>query len=341
MKFLINNYAYPGVIKALAERGHEVLGEHGGPDQFNWWQHLMNEGKSNEEYDQILRSQIEEHRPDVYLCGKGWHFDKMIRPETTEWIHEQVGCTVYWSLDDPDFVPAFRRLGMHRGYDIALTCCGGSIPEYRLMGLESHLFWPAWDQAARDPVFVNEKDRDCDFLIVGTPYTTTRIQRRDVAAAMASIVEIDLKLYGGKEWLRAPSPGGIAGGYPSLRPYYHGYWKQWDTVHRLFASARINFANHLHHEHMYLNDRVPMVLGTGGFLLLDRIPGMEEVFKDEQDVVYYDDLQDLVAKALYYLDRPLLRERIALNGQARIRADHTYERRVEQLLAILRERGLR
>jgi len=339
MRFLLNNYGYEGIIKALVDRGHEVLGQDGTIDSFNWWQYLMNEKKSNEEYDKILRAQIEEHKPDVYLCGKGWHFDKFIKPETTEWIHERVKCSIYWSLDDPDFLPTFKKLRMQRGYDIALTCCGESIPEYRLLGLETHLFWPAWDQVAREEIFVNEEDRSAGFLIVGTPYTVTRIQRRNVAVAIMA-ADIPLTLYGPKEWLKAPVPGGIAGGYPTLEPYYQGYWKRWDTVHHLFASAKINFVNHLHHAHMYLNDRVPMVLGTGGFLLCDRIPGLEQFFHDGEDLVYYDDLEDLLAKTMYYLERPLLRERIALNGQARIRSAHTYERRVEKLLSILCNRGL-
>ena len=331
----MNNYSYPGLVQALADRGHEVLGMTGGPDQFNWWQHLMNERKSNNEYDAILRAQILEHRPDVYVCGKGWHFDKHIRPETTEWIRERVGCTMYWCLDDPDFVPEFKKRKMHRGYQVALTCCGASLPEYELLGLDAHLFWPAWDQVAREPwPEVPEKDKISDFLMVGTPYTTTKPPRRDVARAVTE-AGMDLRIHGPDAWTK-PEFGDHA-----LWRSYHGYWTDWRTVHHLFASARINFSNHLHHAREYLNDRVPMVLGVGGFLIMDRIPGLGSWFKEGEEVVYYDDLEDLLAKAFYYLKRPEERARVGAAAREKVLAEHTYERRADYLLSVLDARGLK
>lgn len=335
MKFHICNYSYPGLVKALADRGHEVLGMTGGPDQFNWWQHLVNEKKTNEEYDRILRAQIEEHRPDVFLCGKGWHMGKMIRPETVEWIRERVGCTVYWSLDDPDFLPTFKKLGMRRGYDVALTCTGACVPEYAAMGMDAHLFWPAFDRVAREPwPIVPEKEKIADFLIVGTPYTTTNPPRRDVAMAIAS-TGMDLRLHGTDAWT------GSEFGDTGLWKYYHGHWSDWGKVHHLFASARINFSNHLHHAREYLNDRVPMVLGVAGFLIMDRIPGLGNWFVEDEEVVYYDSLEDLVAKAFYYLKRPEERERIGENARAIVLQHHTYDVRAMQLLDVLERRGLR
>lgn len=338
MKFLINNYAYPGLVKALENEGHEVLGMNGTVDEFNWWQHLINDGKSNDEYDAILRAQIEEHRPDVYLCGKGWHFEKMIKPETVEWIRTKVGCTMYWSLDDPDFVPTFMRQEMWRGYDVVLTCCAGSIKDYESKGLDGHLMWPAWDQVNWKAVNVPEKDK-VDFVIVGTPYTVTRPPRRDIAAGVIA-ADLDLEIYGSDAWLRS-HPDHFAAGYPSLKANYKGMFLDWKNVPSLFAKARVNLSNHIREGYLYLNDRVPLVLGTGGFLIVDRIEGLSDVFIEDKHVVYYDDLADLVAKAKFYVEHQEERDRIAKVGQRFVLKHHTYENRAREILAILAARGMR
>jgi len=336
MRIMLNNYSYSGLVRALEDAGHEVLGKTAGPDEFNWWHHLINLGRSNEEYDAILRSQIEEHRPDVYLCGKGWHFSKMISPETTEWIRERVGCTLYWSLDDPDFMPTFSELEMWRGYDVALTCCGECVRQYEEMGLEAHLFWPAWDQEAREPVVeVPEDKRFADFLIVGTPYAHTVPARRDVAKAVSEL-GVDLWLYGPDSWVKQEH-----GGYSSLWKHYHGYWKEWGRVHDLFAGARVNFSNHVRRAEDYLNDRVPMVMGVGGVLFLDRQPGLYKWFVDGEEVVFFDDLKDLVSKLMYYLPRPDERARIGRAARQKMLSAHTYRHRAEQILDILAARGLK
>lgn len=330
MKFFMSNYAYPGLVRGLADLGHEVLGMHGGPDEFNWWHHLINLGKSNEEYDAILRAQISEHRPDVYLCGKGWHFGKRVNPATIEWIRDQGIATVYWSLDDPDFVGQFRKEGLFRGYRAALTCCEQSQADYRAMGFERvETMWPAWDQENWAYREVPEADMACDFLIVGTPYTFTTPPRRDVAVEI-ELSGLDLHVYGADSWLQA-EPSHFAAGYPSLRPHYRGVWSDWRGLPGLFAHARMNFANHMHRARGYLNDRVPMVLGAGGFLFLDRQPGLEEAFLDGIDAVYYDSLADLVSKAVFYRGRPELRHAIGESGRQRIMDGHTYRHRAAQL----------
>ena len=337
MKFHICNYGYAGLIRALADMGHEVLGQHGTADQFNWWQLLINEGKSKEEYDVILRKQIEEHKPDVFVCGKGWHVDKWIFPETTEWIRDRGILTIYWSLDDPDFVPMFRRLKLYRGYRAALTCATESVPDYLSMGFERvETFWPAWDEVCWSYSEVPESEMTCDFLIVGSPYTVTRPTRRDVAVEMA-LAKMDLSIYGSNAWVKANTESRVERGYESLRPYYRGLWNDWKNLPSLFAHARMNFSNHRHRAFEYLNDRVPMVLGAGGFLFLDRQPGLERHFLDGTDCVYFDGLEDLASKAVFYKGRPELRHNIGQSGRQRILEGHTYRHRAAQLVKLAEE----
>lgn len=333
MRFFVNNYAYPGFVSGLVELGHEVIGYPGGLDDYNWWHHMMNRGMGAEEYNALLLRQVLETLPDVFLCGKGWHDGAAIWPETVEKISRLVRATVYWSLDDPDFVGMFRQLRMRRGYHIALTCCLESVEEYRSLGMDAHVFWPAWDQTEWEPApFVADSEKACDFLIVGSPYTKSPIPRREIALA-AKAAGMSLRIYGSEGWLKAPA------GDPGLAPSYMGVWCNRRGLPGLFATSRVNVSTHLHRALGYLNDRVPIVMGAGQFLLCDRQPGLEAEFEDGIHLVYFDGVGDMVEKAKFYLAHRELREEIGRSARARILDGHTYRHRARQLLRILDRRA--
>lgn len=89
-----------------------------------------------------------------------------------------------------------------------------------------------------------------------------------------------------------------------------------------------------------LNMRVFETLSCGRFLLTDRIAnGLEELFRDKIHLVTYDDFDDLVDKARYYLDNEREREKIALQGLKEVHKKHTYLHRAEYLLRITVESG--
>jgi len=147
---------------------------------------------------------------------------------------------------------------------------------------------------------------------------------------------MNLWIHGSDAWTKSDQ-----GGYSSLWRQYHGYWTDWSKVHELFAGARVNFNSHIKRGRDYLNDRAPMVMGAGGFMIMDRQPGLDGWFVENQEVVYYDSLEDLLAKTMYYLRRPDDRERIGRAAREKVLAEHTYAVRAKQLLEILDARGMR
>ena len=80
---------------------------------------------------------------------------------------------------------------------------------------------------------------------------------------------------------------------------------------------------------------------AGGFLFLDRQPGLQDWFVDQKHVVYYDDINDLVSKAKYYRDKPELRKEIGDNARQLILDGHTYKHRADFLLEILATKGIK
>jgi hypothetical protein len=87
-----------------------------------------------------------------------------------------------------------------------------------------------------------------------------------------------------------------------------------------YSRAQLSFNCSLNGDY---NMRIFEVLAAGGCLLTDRLSvasGLETMFKDGHDLIIYDNAQDLLDKARFYLANPALCLRIAAQGQMQYRA---------------------
>lgn len=80
--------------------------------------------------------------------------------------------------------------------------------------------------------------------------------------------------------------------------------------------------------------RIFDILGCGGFLLTNFQPELPEFFTPDEDLVYYENLEDLAAKAEYYLHHESRRKEIAEHGFETVKTYHTYPIRLEQMLGM-------
>lgn len=84
----------------------------------------------------------------------------------------------------------------------------------------------------------------------------------------------------------------------------------------------------------FANPRTFEVPSCGGFQLVDKVLGLERLFRPGQEIVTFDDENDLRDKAAYYLANPAKRISIAQAGRKRVLAEHTYAHRMKKLLDI-------
>ncbi len=106
----------------------------------------------------------------------------------------------------------------------------------------------------------------------------------------------------------------------------------------VYASSELNFNATSLQMPQAVNQRVFDVPLCGGFLLTDRQEALWELFRDDE-VAQYEGVDDLAEKALYYLARPAVREKITAKARRRVLAEHTYERRMGELLRLLNSPG--
>ena len=65
---------------------------------------------------------------------------------------------------------------------------------------------------------------------------------------------------------------------------------------------------------------------------LDKSKGLDKLFEDEVDIVYYDDIVDCIYKMNHYNGNDEERERIAANGYSKVIENHTQKQRAEFII---------
>jgi spore maturation protein CgeB len=74
------------------------------------------------------------------------------------------------------------------------------------------------------------------------------------------------------------------------------------------------------------------IMGCGGFLLSNYQADLCELFVPDEDFVFYEDEDDLVAKVSFYLNNDEERKRIAHNGYEKVKQFHTYRHRIRRMV---------
>jgi spore maturation protein CgeB len=87
-----------------------------------------------------------------------------------------------------------------------------------------------------------------------------------------------------------------------------------------------------------VNCRFFEVLGCSGFQICDDKATLPELAEPDKEVVTFRTLQEAAEKIRYYLSRPEKRWAIAEAGYKRAIREHTYEKRIETILSVIKPR---
>jgi len=84
-----------------------------------------------------------------------------------------------------------------------------------------------------------------------------------------------------------------------------------------------------------INYRTFETLGCKTLLLTNYTPGLEKLFDISNELVVYENIEDLDNKVKYYLENEEERNIITEAGYSRVKKDHTYFQRSKRLLEII------
>ena len=117
-----------------------------------------------------------------------------------------------------------------------------------------------------------------------------------------------------------------------LRIQYCGSVDYWSEMPKVFRMSKINLNFTIPNIKSGIPLRIWDVLGCGGFLLTNYQAEIPYYFKEGEDLVCFDSLEDLCEKVGYYLDHEEERKRIAWNGYRKVREKHSYIERIHTIL---------
>ena len=117
-----------------------------------------------------------------------------------------------------------------------------------------------------------------------------------------------------------------------LRIQYCGSVDYWSEMPKVFRMSKINLNFTIPNIKSGIPLRIWDVLGCGGFLLTNYQADIPYYFKEGEDLVCFDSLEDLCEKVGYYLEHEEERKRIAWNGYRKVREKHSYIERIRTIL---------
>lgn len=237
--------------------------------------------------------------------------------------------TVLWFVED------YRRFtywrDMAKFFDFVFTIQKGEcIEAIRAAGAgEVHYLPTACDPFVHRPLELSVEDRiewGSEVSFVGAGYHNRQ-------QMFASLAHLPFKIWG-SEW-------------PTCRPFSDLVQQDSRRVSpeeyiKIFNASAINLNLHSSSERDgvepngdFINPRTFELAACGAFQLVDERTLLPECFEVGKEIVTFKSLPDLLEKIEFYRNNPEERCRIAERARARVLRDHTYDRRLEEMLGVI------
>ncbi len=109
-------------------------------------------------------------------------------------------------------------------------------------------------------------------------------------------------------------------------------------MYNILYNSQITINRHADFAKEYANNmRLFEATGTGAFLITDYKKNLNDLFKTGVEVEDYNNVEELNNKIEYFLKNDKERIEIAYNGQQKTLKEHTYEKRMQELVEIIKK----
>lgn len=226
-----------------------------------------------EDYMSMLSNQITDDNVTHILF---WHWSQITEDEMTQLKKNFPNLVfVLYNWDDP-YCWHVNNTKIFKYFDIVFCSCSEYIEKYKKEGVKKVIYLPpAFSPNIHYPE-IKEEYR-CDVSFVCTNFysekvTDNLVDRLELVKRLDSDPEIDFHLYGNEAIRRA--------GIKSYKKFIN-----YGDNRYVFSSSKININIHGAYGEEYLNERTVTILGSGGVMLIDNMPGIEKHLKDGENCI--------------------------------------------------------
>ncbi len=273
----------------------------------------------------------EAEKPEVFWADKLlW-----LQPGTIDKLRSIGIYTLSYMIDNafgPRRDPGFRLyMKCIPHYDLHVVQRDKNVTDYRERGARDVIkIQTAYEPTIHFPPPKGWSDahRDRDVSFIGTPYD----QRASFLTRLWKEFGLSVTVCGGLVWKKALGPEATAGIYRSngelfRDEYREGIWR---------SKINLSFITHSNCDEFV--HKSFEIAGCGGFLLAERSDGHMQRFREDEEAVFFSDIEECVAKIRKYLPDEASRTRIATAGCARAQRDGYYnDRQVELIVERVRQ----
>lgn len=243
-------------------------------------------------------------------------FDKplFIRSGTLRRLRELGIVTVDYMIDNPfgpRHDPGFRLyVRTIPEYDLHVQQRDVSVEEYRRRGARHVIkVQTAFEPSVHfpPPDGWSDRDRVREVSFIGTPYD----DRARFLTDLWRKYDLPVTISGPSIWKWKLNRTAAAALYPNDEEprdaaYRNGIWQ-----------SKINLSFLTHGNQDEYAHKSFEITACGGFLLAERSQGHSERFKEDEEAVFFSDIEECAAKCRHYLNDEATRSRIAAAGQLR------------------------
>ena len=237
--------------------------------------------------------------------------------------------TVLWFVEDYLRFTYWRDMAKY--FDFVFTIQKGDcIEQIRRAGAgEVHYLPTAFDPFVHAPLKLSDTER----TQWGSPLSFVGAGYHNRQQMFASLAHHPFKIWG-SEW-------------PTCKPFDQMVQQGARRISaeeyvKIFNATEINLNLHSSTERDgvepngdFINPRTFELAGCGAFQLVDERTLLPEALEIGREIITFNSFSDLTEKIQYYLEHPQERVEIAQRARARVLRDHTYDKRIEQMLSVI------
>jgi len=272
-------------------------------------------GSSHEKqswFNEILAAQIRHHKPDVILNQAMDGVCSQFLREMKSHARFLVGQIASPLPRNEDF----------RVYDLIISSLPNYVEYFCRMGVRAELH-----RFAFEPRIINRLKNQRNKIEVSFAGSLSSHHKERIHLLEYLCGQLDMEVWGqGMDGLTENSP---------VRRQHKGV--AWGIeMYQILHQSKVTLNHHIGIAESWANNmRLFEATGVGTLLITDWKTNLEEMFKIDREVVAYRTPQECAEKIRYYLQREDERQSIAKAGQKRTLEEHTYDRRMEELVDLV------
>lgn len=270
----------------------------------------------------FLLESVQERPIDILICMA----QAPASPKLLMELRKQGVITVLWFVEDYLRFTYWKETAQF--FDHVFTIQKGECIEAikKAGAREVHYLPTACNPLVHAPIDLTDEDKQR----WGSPLSFVGAGYHNRQQTFATFSQLPFKIWG-TEW-------------PTARPFdklvqESGRRLKPEEYNKIFNATDININLHSSSERDgidptgdFINPRTFELAAAGAFQLVDERSLLSECFIPNEEIITFSSVQELRQKIAYYLEHPEERDVIAKRMRARALKDHTYQRRVEQML---------